>query len=51
MSSLPHILLINPTITKRRNAKFPFAVFELPVVLHARAIYPVAELLLPEPFQ
>jgi anaerobic magnesium-protoporphyrin IX monomethyl ester cyclase len=29
----PHILLINPTITKRRNAKFPFAVLNLSAAL------------------
>jgi anaerobic magnesium-protoporphyrin IX monomethyl ester cyclase len=28
-----HILLINPTITKRRNAKFPFAVLNLSAAL------------------
>jgi radical SAM superfamily enzyme YgiQ (UPF0313 family) len=33
MSSPPHVLLINPTITKRRNAKFPFAVLNLSAAL------------------
>jgi anaerobic magnesium-protoporphyrin IX monomethyl ester cyclase len=33
MSTRPHILLINPTITKRRNAKFPFAVLNLSAAL------------------
>ncbi len=36
MSGPPHILLINPTITKRRNAKFPFAVLNLAAALDAR---------------
>jgi radical SAM superfamily enzyme YgiQ (UPF0313 family) len=29
MNTPPHILLINPTITKRRSARFPFAVLNL----------------------
>jgi anaerobic magnesium-protoporphyrin IX monomethyl ester cyclase len=33
MSIPRHILLINPTITKRRNAKFPFAVLNLSAAL------------------
>jgi anaerobic magnesium-protoporphyrin IX monomethyl ester cyclase len=36
MSSLPHILLINPTITKRRSARFPFAVLNLSAALDER---------------
>ena len=28
-----HVLLINPTITRRRNAKFPFAVLNLSAAL------------------
>jgi anaerobic magnesium-protoporphyrin IX monomethyl ester cyclase len=32
----PHILLINPTITKRRNAKFPFAVLNLSAALEEK---------------
>ena len=31
-----HILLVNPTITKRRNAKFPFAVLNLAAALDER---------------
>jgi anaerobic magnesium-protoporphyrin IX monomethyl ester cyclase len=33
MSTPPHILLINPTITKRRSARFPFAVLNLAAAL------------------
>jgi radical SAM superfamily enzyme YgiQ (UPF0313 family) len=36
MSSLPNILLINPTITKRRSARFPFAVLNLSAALDDR---------------
>jgi anaerobic magnesium-protoporphyrin IX monomethyl ester cyclase len=32
----PHILLINPTITKRRSARFPFAVLNLSAALDER---------------
>jgi radical SAM superfamily enzyme YgiQ (UPF0313 family) len=32
----PHILLINPTITKRRSARFPFAVLNLAAALDER---------------
>jgi radical SAM superfamily enzyme YgiQ (UPF0313 family) len=35
-SSPPHILLINPTITKRRSARFPFAVLNLSAALDER---------------
>ena len=28
-----HVLLINPTITRRRNAQFPFAVLNLSAAL------------------
>ncbi|MDB6014932.1 MAG: radical protein, partial [Gammaproteobacteria bacterium] len=33
IASRRHILLINPTITRRRNAKFPFAVLNLSAAL------------------
>jgi anaerobic magnesium-protoporphyrin IX monomethyl ester cyclase len=36
MSARPHILLINPTITKRRSARFPFAVLNLSAALDER---------------
>jgi hypothetical protein len=36
MSTPPHILLINPTITKRRSARFPFAVLNLSAALDER---------------
>jgi anaerobic magnesium-protoporphyrin IX monomethyl ester cyclase len=36
MSTRPHILLINPTITKRRSARFPFAVLNLSAALDER---------------
>jgi radical SAM superfamily enzyme YgiQ (UPF0313 family) len=36
MSSPAHILLINPTITKRRSARFPFAVLNLSAALDER---------------
>jgi anaerobic magnesium-protoporphyrin IX monomethyl ester cyclase len=36
MSSPAHILLINPTITKRRSARFPFAVLNLCAALDER---------------
>jgi anaerobic magnesium-protoporphyrin IX monomethyl ester cyclase len=36
MNSPPHILLVNPTITKRRSARFPFAVLNLSAALDER---------------
>lgn len=36
MSTPRHILLINPTITKRRNARFPFAVLNLSAALEEK---------------
>lgn len=36
MSVCPHVLLINPTITKRRSARFPFAVLNLSAALGER---------------
>jgi anaerobic magnesium-protoporphyrin IX monomethyl ester cyclase len=36
LDSRPHILLINPTITKRRSARFPFAVLNLSAALDDR---------------
>jgi anaerobic magnesium-protoporphyrin IX monomethyl ester cyclase len=36
MSNFRHILLVNPTITQRRNAKFPFAVLNLSAALDDR---------------
>ncbi|MEA3176968.1 MAG: anaerobic magnesium-protoporphyrin monomethyl ester cyclase [Gammaproteobacteria bacterium] len=36
MSTPRHILLINPTITKRRSARFPFAVLNLSAALDGR---------------
>src|ERR1700733_15267141 len=33
MTTMRHVLLINPPITKRRNAKFPFAVLNLSAAL------------------
>lgn len=36
MNTPPHVLLINPTITKRRSARFPFAVLNLAAALDER---------------
>src|SRR6516162_7006487 len=36
MTAPRHILLINPTITKPRNARFPFAVLNLSAALDGR---------------
>lgn len=36
MMARKHILLINPTITRRRNARFPFAVLNLSAALDGR---------------
>jgi radical SAM superfamily enzyme YgiQ (UPF0313 family) len=35
MSGLPHVLLVNPTITSRRSARFPLAVLSLAASLEA----------------
>ena len=36
MSPAPHVLLVNPTITARRNARFPLAVLSLAAALEGR---------------
>src|ERR1700743_3861172 len=36
MTSLQHVLLINPTITSRRSARFPLAVLNLSAALDGR---------------
>jgi radical SAM superfamily enzyme YgiQ (UPF0313 family) len=36
MTAMPHVLLVNPTITARRNARFPLAVMNLSAALVGR---------------